>query len=683
MPAVSIIIVFYNCEKKIKECLNSIFEQESTLDYEILLIDDSSAENKSEIIRNEIKNRQNIRYIVLREHVSECVARNIGIQQAKGDYLFFIDPRDTITKSCLNVLSLEIKKRDDVDVLLFMYRYYNDNFCNFDKISLQDSFIYNSADLPLGIFQLKTFPQLLECKPYIWNSIYRKKFIEENKIRFYGEQTINDMLFKCMSLVRAKRIRTIHDVLYTHTIGAESDFTGPFDVHNIDEILSIKDTDLFFQKENNVPRSFIISYTAQKLSSVVEAIENSTGQTKARFVDFIKEQIMDLDVDATQQIKNHRLSTDFLKNYLTNIDHAKIRDSLFKSHRLLLSIVIPVYNTEQWLRNCLRSVVNQTLPPCCFEVILVDDKSTDHSADVCHEFCERYSNFHLIALPENTPGGAGIPSNKGLDMAQGEYVGFVDSDDFIEPTMFEELLCKAIETQADLTLCGFNLFYEKAQTLEASYDQKAWHMVCKMSHDKEDFRVIREETLLHISPVPWRKLYRREFLNQHHIRYPEGKYAYEDNPLHWFCLTQAHSLAFVDKPLITHRFEREGQTMEAGLAKRAEAMMTHAGTIRAFLSSIGKLQEFRLVFIRWVLAQKYLLPHLGKVRKPFLKRMRICCQGTSLRDMLSIKTLAHQRLSEILYEFMLTKGQYKVGRILRYAAQRYAKVRDLLRSIFC
>ena len=102
------------------------------------------------------------------------------------------------------------------------------------------------------------------------------------------------------------------------------------------------------------------------------------------------------------------MATPALKNFMRKMGLPKRGERFTDDNRLLLTIIIPIYNVEPWLVQCLQSVADQTLNSENFEVIMVDDKSTDLCADICRDFCTRYSHFRLIELPENTPGGAGI-----------------------------------------------------------------------------------------------------------------------------------------------------------------------------------------------------------------------------------------------------------------------------------
>ncbi len=114
----------------------------------------------------------------------------------------------------------------------------------------------------------------------------------------------------------------------------------------------------------------------------------------------------------------------------------------------MISIIVPVYNVEPYLRKCLNSIVNQTFRD--LEILIVDDGSTDGSGEICDEYRKdkRVKVFHT----DNR--GLSCARNLGLDNAKGDWIGFVDSDDWIEPDMYEALIDKAVETEADVVECG-------------------------------------------------------------------------------------------------------------------------------------------------------------------------------------------------------------------------------------
>lgn len=118
-----------------------------------------------------------------------------------------------------------------------------------------------------------------------------------------------------------------------------------------------------------------------------------------------------------------------------------------------ISVIIPVYNVEKFLRRCLKSVINQTMSD--LEIILVDDGSNDNSGEICDEYAK---NDDRIIVIHKENGGLRSARNKGLDIATGEWITFVDSDDYIDTDMYEMLYSNAIEKEVDICACFFLYF---------------------------------------------------------------------------------------------------------------------------------------------------------------------------------------------------------------------------------
>lgn len=242
----------------------------------------------------------------------------------------------------------------------------------------------------------------------------------------------------------------------------------------------------------------------------------------------------------------------------------------------VVSMVMPVYNVEPYLDVAISSVLDQSFSD--LELIIVDDASTDNGRSIIEKYWKKDRRVRVFALDHNTLGGAGIPSNVGIRAALGDYVAFADSDDHVTPGGLAALVAAAKSNSADLAIGDFRTFTAEDATGTESYDRGVWG-------DLPIGQVISAVTnpdLFRLSPVPWRKLYRREFLQEHRILYPEGDYFYEDNPLHWFVLSRAQRVVLCDTVVSFHRMEREGQTMSAQTYKLG-AFVNHANTILRFL----------------------------------------------------------------------------------------------------
>lgn len=192
--------------------------------------------------------------------------------------------------------------------------------------------------------------------------------------------------------------------------------------------------------------------------------------------------------------------------------------------KVKISIIIPVYNVDRYIKECLISVINQTIKSK--EIILIDDASTDNSLNILEEYEYEYPNLiRLIKLEENK--GQSYCRNLGLDIANGEYIGFVDSDDIISPNMFEELVENAIKRNSDIAITEFDVCNEDISKIDLKN-------LNNINIDKDiKFELINTVNALkkffrgEITGSPCTKIYKRDLLLENEIKFPVGRY-YED-----------------------------------------------------------------------------------------------------------------------------------------------------------
>ena len=147
----------------------------------------------------------------------------------------------------------------------------------------------------------------------------------------------------------------------------------------------------------------------------------------------------------------------------------------------MISVIVPVYNVEKYLRQCLDSVLAQTYRE--LEIILVDDGSTDGSGAICDEYATRDSRIKVV---HQQNGGLSSARNAGLDLATGEYVAFVDSDDYIHETMLELLYQALVENNADTVICNFERVDEKGDVISVRSLQPLANGVVSMEEALEN-----------------------------------------------------------------------------------------------------------------------------------------------------------------------------------------------------
>lgn len=206
-----------------------------------------------------------------------------------------------------------------------------------------------------------------------------------------------------------------------------------------------------------------------------------------------------------------------------------------------VSVIIPVYNVENYLRKCLNSLVNQTLKD--IEIIVVNDGTLDNSQEIIDEYVKKYPKKVVSIIQEN--GGQGAARNTGLLHAKGEYIGYVDSDDYVEENMYEELYKKAKEEDSDIVICGNNVVKENYEFLS-----------------KED---VDKEFLLGKMAV-WNKIYKKNIIVDNKIQF-RSKVWYEDLDFTMKVYFSSKKISYVDKPLYNYLL-REGSTMNNNNIKR-------------------------------------------------------------------------------------------------------------------
>lgn len=673
----SIVIPVYNCEKTIKNCIANILNREiHGIDVECVIVDDGSLDDSRTIIQEIAEKDVRVKYLY-QENRGAGAARNLGLKHISGDYVWFIDGDDEICPNAVNIIKYELNKYSP-EVLLFAYKLYDEAKNSFVPISKRDSSIFNSIKNEKE-FSVKEYPELLEAISYPWNKVYSIKYIENTKLSFSETIVNNDIYFNICALSLSKRIIKISDALYTHVINKiDGQLTQIFDKRRLDLISVLTETEEKL-RISNLSDECIFRFLSFKFNVLDWAITRTSGEIRESFLQFLNEELTKLNAYEYLKVSVSDLFTKNLKNQAQKIGIPKAGREIF-GNKLMLSVVVPIYNVEPYLAQCLQSIANQTLNSNSFEVIMVDDKSTDGSVAIAEEFTQKYSNFKLIKLDENTPGGAGIPSNIGINASNGEYIGFVDSDDYIEPTMFEDMLMSALAEDSDICICDFKIYYEKEKKTVESNDQKVWKKFIKTVADNQSISTIKSQ-MFSLSPVPWRKIYKKSFLDRYEIRYPECEFFFEDNPLHWFVTAQLSNYSIVNKALITHRIGRVGQTME-GKPEKLIGFATHARTIKEFLDNSGKFSEFKLDFLQWYISQtSWVLPKLGELRSTYLSTMKTLCKEYTFNDIKAARKIKTYKYARMFYNYGLIKGYPVLGKMAMLIAmpivQAYISVKKV------
>lgn len=259
-----------------------------------------------------------------------------------------------------------------------------------------------------------------------------------------------------------------------------------------------------------------------------------------------------------------------------------------------VSVIIPVYNVENYLRQNLQSVADQTLGD--IEIICVDDGSTDSSYSIIEEFAEKDSRF-IPVKQEN--GGAGAARNNGLRRARGKYLSFLDSDDFFDPTMLEEAYNKAEETKADFVVFGSDQYYEDTN----AFKSVSWVVRYPELPPYQPFgrRAMTDNIFKVFVGWAWDKLYNREWVLANDLWFQEQRTS-NDMLFVFSAVAIAKRIAYVEKgKVLAHQRRNNKSSLSNTREKSWDCFYKALTALRERLQKEGIYKEVERDYINYAL----------------------------------------------------------------------------------
>ncbi len=239
-----------------------------------------------------------------------------------------------------------------------------------------------------------------------------------------------------------------------------------------------------------------------------------------------------------------------------------------------VSVIVPMYNVGEYIHDCLKSLAAQTLSD--MEVILVDDGCTDDTPQTAQQYADQYP--HLFRLVHKKNGGLSDARNYGIPLAQGEYICFLDSDDFVEPTLYEKL-SRLMDEGCDVAVCDIEYWYQ---------DPAKRFIMKGLSDWKADS--IQKQAML--SPMfAWNKMYRASWFKEQNLRYPLNTW-YEDIPVTTMIFAQSEKIGCLPECLIHYR-QREGSIMSSASSPRVKEIFGIMELVRNNFEAHGLSAKFR------------------------------------------------------------------------------------------
>ena len=262
------------------------------------------------------------------------------------------------------------------------------------------------------------------------------------------------------------------------------------------------------------------------------------------------------------------------------------------SKKRKVSVILPVYNVERYLRKCMDDILGQTLRE--IEVICIDDGSTDSSREILREYEQRDERVRVL-VQENA--GAAAARNRGMELAQGEYLSFLDSDDFYEPEMLEKAYLRAEETQADVTVFRGNR-YDDTLGLYIPMD---YSIKKKQLPGRNPFcwRDMPDCIFTFAVGWAWDKLYRREFVEDQKLTFQELR---TSNDLYFVfsSLVKAKKICVMKELLVHHRIHVK-ESLSVTREKSWNCFYEACTALKNELVRMGVYDDLEKGFVNWAL----------------------------------------------------------------------------------
>lgn len=245
-----------------------------------------------------------------------------------------------------------------------------------------------------------------------------------------------------------------------------------------------------------------------------------------------------------------------------------------------VSVIVPVYNSENCLEKCLDSILNQTLTE--IEVILINDGSTDYSLEIIKQYSKKYNNIKY-KTKENE--GQAVARNIGIDMATGEFISFVDSDDYIENTMMQRLYEKAIKTDSDIVICDYT---EKLKNTQISR---------KSLYVNSD--TLQKRYILSVAG-PCSKIIKTEILKQNNIRFLENN-IYEDLAIIPTLALYTNKISYCEESLYYYVVRQNSTMQQTKYNPKLESIFNVMEYVSNQFDGKGYDEEIEFIYINHLL----------------------------------------------------------------------------------
>lgn len=545
MAKVSVIIPVYNASKYLEQCLDSILFQ-TLKDIEIICVDDGSTDNSLDILNKYKENDSRIK-VLTQKNSYAGVARNVGMDIAVGEYLVFFDADDFCEKDMLQEMYNKCKQ-DNAQICLCSGRIYNEE----SKEFINASYYLNKKYLPEAVpFSANDIAECLFSivPPAPWNKMFKADFVRENNIRFQPIKKTNDLFFSYFALACSDAITYVNKPFVNYRTGNNNSLQGSVKILSTDfysALIQLKREltakNLFIKYEKTFVNRALATCVynldradlKENFINLVDNMRNTyfyrlnlLGHSRSYFyIGKDYDVLLDVMMKTSEQLweeRNPSVPSEQIGQPLLDINEWISPIAISSQKKIKISVIIPIYNMEKYLPECIDSVINNTLKD--IEIICVDDGSTDSSLAILKDYEKKDSRIKII---EKENGGLSSSRNSGIAIAQGEYILFLDSDDYIETKALEYLYCEAKAENLDQLFFSAKSFYDDVD-LEQDFKLDKYIRTADYTGVKTGRKLFSQMSKnAEFKPSACLQLIRKEFLDKSKITFLEGV-LFEDN----------------------------------------------------------------------------------------------------------------------------------------------------------
>jgi len=577
LPLISVIVPVYNtAEEYLRQCFDSCANQ-TYFNLEIIIVDDGSKPTTAKFCDNYARKDKRVQ-VIHKQNDGLNNARRTGFEASAGNYVTFVDSDDIIDLEFIEKLYWSIED-NKADIAVSEYV----EFTDVDNIKT----IPNAHNLPLSAETDKkrlleyivrgAYPSMRGYSAVVWCKLYRASLLRQIDWDASNYRINEDEFFSPQTHLLADRVSFVNEQLYHYRRGLEDSLS-----------VLVKDN------EHNGVKVSYLAFAYELYQYCV----NLSGQHNIEMNEWLIERYYNMLCNRVRELMQ---ISQFLPSCQEELlrQYSNLRDEISTtmysdSYKLMcckpntqVSIIVPIYNTDvKYMKDCFDSVKRQTY--WSVEVLLVDDGSNKKTVDFCKKYIANLLNWSVISQKN---GGPSIARNRGLRIAQGEYIQFVDSDDIINDDMIEKMVTEAEATKADIVVCRFKSFDE-------SPSRVIYHEPLVEISSKEASKL--SEKILNISaPSVCVKMLNRKFISVNELQFDESLARGEDLLFTSQALTMSNKISMLNEYLYNYRVSNSSSIIHSDNIENLTTLDA-LEKIKAFLIKEKIYEKFKDSFIRRV-----------------------------------------------------------------------------------